>query len=801
MAHRIQLRGGTASAAVSANPVLRSREIGIETDSGLFKVGNGSDPYNDLPYGGLHGETGNYFEFRFLNLEAQPPAPTGDQPVGWNTYPSTPVYPENTWVTVGEKNSDNILQTLWSTPSRMSGLKGDIGETGATGAKGDVGTTADPWTLVGSWDTDEAVVKDGIVWISLQDTNIGNDPIITENIWWKRWPGQDSVIAVQGIAQYGDEPSKYHRDMMPEGMVILPLDGRLSSLDGSVTTVADAEVVYDSTVKKFYDASLFGTDPGDYVKEQASFTSVTMTDKCRGAVVWMYLDSTDDSAAVDIFGINAFNNAVLLRIASLGQGVLSDITFTVGDGVATDGFSHSVQPLEGWHCIACWWNPGEAKLYGALDGVVESISTTISGAYSNDITVSSYGANDVYGLSFHTQEAGYFIRDTDITMAEQTRMLDHYTSSAAWAPAEYFDYIHIFENLNIDGGAVAGQITHPDGTPATALAKGMTIVDTNINDDDPLLDSNGNVWSYLLTWILFKDLTPKFTGVNYASAPGAAYAYGAIESIERTPVLGVFDGSEDVQVFGLWARPFVPASKDGLQLFYGEEGDWTGDDAQKLYIDIYGPSIYFEHRFVNGILTRGQLSYITSGNWIYVYVFVNGLTGEVGISVDGVVTSQIITGARPLEDYENVSTVVVAPNITFPIKNGNETSSETNDICEPFYWRGSVADFSHDDFEDYRLRNVSRFSDPTETIPADFYINGPAAGNIVLDRPLITWGGAQTGNSDEVVSISQVEALLVPKVTATSGTAFPASPVFAEECYRTDTLNWYKWNGTTWTQI
>jgi hypothetical protein len=36
---------------------------------------------------------------------------------------------------------------------------------------------------------------------------------------------------------------------------------------------------------------------------------------------------------------------------------------------------------------------------------------------------------------------------------------------------------------------------------------------------------------------------------------------------------------------------------------------------------------------------------------------------------------------------------------------------------------------------------------------------------------------------------------------ASSGTAFPTSPGFGDECYRTDQLSWYKWNGSVWTQI
>ena len=46
----IQLRRGTASQAQSANKVLAPAEFGIETDTKRGKIGDGTTPYNDLPY-------------------------------------------------------------------------------------------------------------------------------------------------------------------------------------------------------------------------------------------------------------------------------------------------------------------------------------------------------------------------------------------------------------------------------------------------------------------------------------------------------------------------------------------------------------------------------------------------------------------------------------------------------------------------------------------------------------------------------------------------------------------------------
>lgn len=60
MALKIQLRRGTASEWTSANPVLMSGEMGVETDTLKVKLGNGSTAWASLPYftQGVKGDTG-----------------------------------------------------------------------------------------------------------------------------------------------------------------------------------------------------------------------------------------------------------------------------------------------------------------------------------------------------------------------------------------------------------------------------------------------------------------------------------------------------------------------------------------------------------------------------------------------------------------------------------------------------------------------------------------------------------------------------------------------------------------------
>jgi hypothetical protein len=94
MTVQIQLRRGLAASWTSANPTLAEGEIGVATDTGQFKIGNGSTAWNSLGYGGLTGPTG---------------------PTGTNG-------------TIGTNGE--------------TGATGATGSTGATGATGATGTTA-----------------------------------------------------------------------------------------------------------------------------------------------------------------------------------------------------------------------------------------------------------------------------------------------------------------------------------------------------------------------------------------------------------------------------------------------------------------------------------------------------------------------------------------------------------------------------------------------------------------------------------------------------------------------------------
>ena len=68
MATKIQVRRGTASQWTTSDPVLSEGEIGFETDTGLFKIGNGATAWTGLGYagGGGGGDTNEILKASFF---------------------------------------------------------------------------------------------------------------------------------------------------------------------------------------------------------------------------------------------------------------------------------------------------------------------------------------------------------------------------------------------------------------------------------------------------------------------------------------------------------------------------------------------------------------------------------------------------------------------------------------------------------------------------------------------------------------------------------------------------------------
>jgi hypothetical protein len=85
----IQLRRGTATQWTTANPTLSAGEAGVETDTGKFKLGNGSQSWTALKYAGSGGAV----------ISATAPT-SPDQGALWynSTTGITSIYVSSSWV-------------------------------------------------------------------------------------------------------------------------------------------------------------------------------------------------------------------------------------------------------------------------------------------------------------------------------------------------------------------------------------------------------------------------------------------------------------------------------------------------------------------------------------------------------------------------------------------------------------------------------------------------------------------------------------------------------------------------------
>ena len=132
---QLQLRRDTAASWLLYDPILASGEFGLETDTYQFKIGNGTQVWSVLPYGGLQGPTG----------AAGATGATGVTGASGPTGSTGPTGPTGSTGVTGPTGIPGAATNTGATgptgPTGFTGASGAGGSTGPTGASGSAGAT------------------------------------------------------------------------------------------------------------------------------------------------------------------------------------------------------------------------------------------------------------------------------------------------------------------------------------------------------------------------------------------------------------------------------------------------------------------------------------------------------------------------------------------------------------------------------------------------------------------------------------------------------------------------------------
>lgn len=130
---KIILRNDTAASWLKHNPILSAGEFGIEWDTGLFKIGNGTTAYDKLPYAGAPSASGS----AILDADGYTLSANLERKLGLNKwgieyhkwvndhYELVPVSADNPWKVdlqpkVAQNPTTGTLELAWFEPSPIS---------------------------------------------------------------------------------------------------------------------------------------------------------------------------------------------------------------------------------------------------------------------------------------------------------------------------------------------------------------------------------------------------------------------------------------------------------------------------------------------------------------------------------------------------------------------------------------------------------------------------------------------------------------------------------------------------------
>ena len=185
---QFQFRRGTSSQWNTTNPLLADGEIGIETDTNKFKLGNGTNNWSNLAYGGVQGVQGTGFVWRGI----------------WSSAATYEVnhavfYNGTSYVSLSTANVNKVPPSFTSDWGVIAsqGVQGPQGTQGLQGLQGTQGVQGigfvwrNAWSSGENYNVNHAVFYNGTSYVSTTTANTNKIPTSFTSDW--------TVVASQGV--------------------------------------------------------------------------------------------------------------------------------------------------------------------------------------------------------------------------------------------------------------------------------------------------------------------------------------------------------------------------------------------------------------------------------------------------------------------------------------------------------------------------------------------------------------------------------------------------------------------------
>ena len=529
MATRMQQRRGTAAQWTDANPILASGEIGFETDTGKFKIGDGVNQWGSLTYFVDGGALADLVDGApaLLDTLNELAAAIGDDPAFFTTVATNLSNHESDTTNVHGIADTSVLATVTNVSSAVSdhtalttGIHG-IADTAALATK----TYADD--AVSTHNSDTTNVH-GIADTSVLATSSDVSTAVSDH--------NLDTTNVHGIADTAELETQTGAQAKA--------DNALTAAEGYADSAVSAHNDDTTGVHGIADTSALATKAGTEVFENKtiSYTNNTITVQVNNVS-----DLTASAAEINVL------DGITASTAELN--ILTGVTATSAEINLLDGVTATTAELN------------------ILDGVTATAQeiNTLAG-----ITADTLELNILDGVTATTAEINHL---SGVTSAIQTQLNALDTDKADLAGATFTGDVTVETNLTIDGNLTVS------GTTTTVNTQDLVV-------SDPMIYmGEGNTGNLVDLGFVssFNDGTYQHTGLVRDASAGTWKLFKGVTD-EPTTVINFAQGTlDDLAVNDLNSNNVFANDVTANTLYYG---GITGATSVQAELEKKTPELY-----------------------------------------------------------------------------------------------------------------------------------------------------------------------------------------------------------------